>query len=54
MVVTETDKDLWFALKVCLIRRWREEQWTLLFTRIAGRIQQLREFPGFIEWDAKY
>jgi hypothetical protein len=26
----------------------------LPFTRISGRIQQLREFPGFIEGDAKY
>ncbi len=46
IVVTEADKDLWFALKVCL--NVGDEGITSSpsspLTRTTGRIQQLREF----------
>lgn len=40
MVVTETDRDLWFALKVCLCLYAATEGSTisLLLTRTTGRI----------------
>lgn len=40
MVVTETDKDLWFALKVCLCLYTATEGSTMssLLTRATGRI----------------
>jgi hypothetical protein len=44
IVVTEAEKDLWFALKVCLTMatKIKEKSSVLAFT--TGRIQQLREF----------
>jgi hypothetical protein len=42
IVVTEAEKDLWFALKVCLTMAMKRRAQTL--ARTTGRIQQLREF----------
>ena len=51
--MTETDKDLWFALKVCLNMATQGRVMNLLLTRTTGRIKQLRKFLYSIERAAK-
>jgi hypothetical protein len=49
IVVTEADKDLWFALKVRLNDGEEGGAMCSLLTRTTGWIQQLREYPEIIE-----
>ena len=44
IVVTEAEKDLWFALKVCLTMATKRREMSSVLTFTTGRIQQLREF----------
>ena len=53
IIVTEAEKDLWFALKVCLMITTKRGAMSSLLTYTTGRIQQLRELPEFIENAAK-
>jgi hypothetical protein len=55
IVVTEAEKDLWFALKVCLMMTTKRGTMSsqLTCSTCTGRIQQLREFLEFIENAAK-
>ena len=55
IIVTEAEKDLWFALKVCLMMATKRGAMGSLstLTRTTGRTQQLREFPEFTDNAAK-
>jgi hypothetical protein len=44
IVVTEAEKDLWFALKVCLSMATKRRETSSMLAFTTGRIQQLREF----------